>query len=77
MKTRTYFNRATENAPLEHSRRQIHFYKALHSEIRGDSSHSPMITPQYTERTGWLPGPLSYPWFLLFLTVPHILELLT
>lgn len=26
-------------------------------------------------RSGWLPGPLSYPWFLMFASVPKVIEL--
>ena len=34
------------------------------------------IDPFFEDKTRWLPGPLSYPWVLILLGVPHMLNLL-
>ena len=34
------------------------------------------VGPFLEDKTRWLPGPLSYPWVLILLGVPHMLNLL-
>jgi hypothetical protein len=34
------------------------------------------VDPFFEDKTRWLPGPLSYPWVLILLGIPHMLNLL-
>lgn len=48
-------------------------YVAMHEkEDFGKTS----MDPFFEDKTRWLPGPLSYPWVLILLGIPHILNLL-
>ena len=48
-------------------------YTAMHEkELIGTIS----VDPFFEDKTRWLPGPLSYPWVLILLGVPHMLNLL-
>ncbi len=46
-------------------------YVAMHEDIEKTD-----IDPFFEDKTRWLPGPLSYPWVLILLGVPHMLNLL-
>lgn len=51
---------------------------ALRLRLRSAILHSHQMKSRHVERSpfrsAWLPGPLSYPWLLMFVSVPRIIE---
>ncbi|NLB63346.1 MAG: hypothetical protein GX801_04475 [Fibrobacter sp.] len=48
----------------------------VQAKTQKDTTNSDTITntPAEEPRSGWLPGPLSYPWILMFASVPKVIE---
>lgn len=57
------------------NKKQMHVRQALQAEMAGNQK---VVEPverknQFNDRTGWLPGSLSYPWVLIALSIIPIL----
>lgn len=57
------------------NRKQMHVHQTLQAEMTGN--HKVVMQGerknQFNDRTGWLPGSLSYPWVLIALSIIPIL----
>jgi len=46
----------------------------LRKEMLQAKTHMEEQPQEAPYRSGWLPGPLSYPWLLMFASVPKVIE---
>lgn len=57
------------------NRKQMHVHQTLQAQMTGN--HKVVMQGerknQFNDRTGWLPGSLSYPWVLIALSIIPIL----
>jgi hypothetical protein len=76
--TLTRLNRRVPNVSADFAEKQVALQRKLHTAVRDASSeHSePATEAEKSSSFGsaWLPGPLSYPWLLMFAGVPKVIE---
>ncbi len=64
--------------PSQFEMRQASMKRNLYVTMHQNSDSENTDTDPFLEdKTRWLPGPLSYPWVLILLGIPHILNLLS
>ncbi len=57
--------------PSEFSRAQDRAKKLLSNEVEKET---PLFTGKNHQKTGWLPGPLSYPWIFIAIGIADLLQ---
>ena len=69
-------NRRVSSVSADFERGQSLFRRKLRFAIRTEVPDSNARTeePASTFGSAWLPGPLSYPWLLMFAGVPRVIE---